>query len=128
MLELGVPLHIYDRERIVGGTLHVSTLKSPASFEALDGKTSQLIPGDTVISDRNRIGPVVLAGIIGGERSAVFDSTKVIFIECANWRAKDVRLTSSRTGVRTDSSARYEKSLDSTLLERSVLRALELVL
>jgi len=126
MLELGIPLHIYDRERITGGVLRVAKLESAAPFEALDGKSSQLLPGDTVISDQD--GPVVLAGIIGGQRSAVSNTTSSIFIECANWRAKDVRLVSTRLGVRTDSSARYEKSLDSTLLERSALRALELVL
>src|SRR5690606_20688951 len=80
---------------------------------------------DTVISDAN--GPLVLAGIMGGLSSGVSDGTTKVLIEVANWQAAQVRRTSTRLGLRTDSSQRYEKSLDSALCERTLLRTLELL-
>ena len=60
--------------------------------------------------------------------SSVKDDTSRIFIEVANWKPERIRHTSTRLGLRTDASQRYEKSLDSHQLERTVLRILELVL
>lgn len=126
MLELGIPLHIFDREKIRGGKIKVNRLTSDAKLKLLNGEVAELKSGDTVIADGE--GPVVVAGIIGGEESGVTNSTKNIFIETANWKPAEIRKLSTRIGVRTDSSQRYEKSLDSLLLERTILRAASLVL
>jgi phenylalanyl-tRNA synthetase beta chain len=125
MFELGLPLHIYDREKIKN-KIEVVALATPASFETLDGVTRDLIPGDTVIRDEEKI--LVLAGIMGGQSSGVSDQTKKIFIEVANWDASSVRKTSSRLGLRSESSSRYEKSLDSALTYRTLLRTVDLIL
>jgi len=79
-----------------------------------------------VVADSEKA--LVIAGIMGGANSGVQDSTSKIFIEVANWVDARVRKTSTRIGLRTDSSQRYEKSLDTQSLERTMLRALELVL
>lgn len=126
MLELGIPLHIFDRAMISGNKLKISKLKSSAKFQTLDKIERQLVEGDTVISDDKEA--LVLAGIMGGLKSGVTDTTKNILIEVANWQAALVRKTSVRLGLRTDSSQRYEKSLDSKLCERTLLRTLELIL
>lgn len=126
MLELGMPLHIFDRNRIRGSKLNISRLKSDAQLKVLTGESVELKAGDTIISDSE--GPVVVAGIIGGEESGVSNDTKNIFIETANWKAGEVRKLSTRLGIRTDSSQRFEKSLDSALLKRTILRAANLVL
>lgn len=126
MLELGIPLHIFDREKIRGGKIKIERLTADAKLKLLNGEVADLKSGDTVIADG--MGPVVVAGIIGGEESGVSTSTKNIFIETANWKAGETRKISTRIGVRTDSSQRYEKSLDSLLLERTILRAASLVL
>ncbi len=126
MLELGLPLHIFDRKKIKGDTLTIQSLSSSAKFITLDDVERLLISGDTVISDSE--GPLVLAGIMGGKSSGVSDETDEIFIEVANWKAANVRRTSTRLGLRTDSSQRYEKSLDSQLSLRTLLRTLELIL
>lgn len=126
MLELGIPLHIFDREKIEGGKVVIRRLNEPTSFQTLDEANRELLPGDTVIGDVKK--PLVLAGIMGGLNSGVDESTKNIFIEVANWKASEVRKTSTRLGLRTDSSSRYEKSLDSLSLERTLLRTLEYVL
>jgi phenylalanyl-tRNA synthetase beta chain len=125
MLELGIPLHMFDRDLIKDNTIHIKNIESDTTFTTLDEMERKLNSTDTVICDSEK--PLVLAGIMGGANSGVNDSTTNIFIEVANWTANNVRLTSTRLGLRTDSSSRYEKSLDSTLCYRTLLRTLELV-
>lgn len=126
MLELGMPLHIFDRQKIEGDQVRIHALTEETVFTTLDETQRPLIPGDTVISDSN--GPLVLAGIMGGLESGVTESTEQVFIEVANWKAAQVRRTSTRLGLRTDSSQRYEKTLDSLLCERTLWRTLELLI
>ncbi|GAB4011684.1 MAG: phenylalanine--tRNA ligase subunit beta [Bdellovibrio sp.] len=125
MLELGIPNHIFDRDQIKGGKVHIKSLNSSESFVTLDEIERALVPGDTVIADSEKT--LVLAGIMGGQNSGVSDKTRNIFIEVANWKAAPIRRTSVRLGLRTDSSQRYEKSLDSKLCERTLWRIVELV-
>ncbi len=125
MLELGHPNHIFDRDKIKGDQILIKRLDSDVTFETLDEEKRELVAGDTVISDNS--GVLVLAGIMGGANSGVSNSTKSIFIEVANWKAAEVRKTSSRLGLRTDSSQRFEKTLDSHQMKRTLLRILELV-
>lgn len=126
MLELGFPLHIFDRKKIAGDKLYIRRIGKNEEFVTLDEQSRQLIDFDTIIADRDK--PLVLGGIMGGLNSGVDDDTASIFIEVANWKAAEVRRTSTRLGLRTDSSQRYEKTLDSKLMERTLLRTLELIL
>jgi len=126
MLELGMPLHIFDRSKIAGNSVIIHQLDSNREFETLDEVKRQLVAGDTVISDT--AAPLVLAGIMGGKNSGVDEKTTSIFIEVANWKAAHVRKTSTRLGLRTDSSQRYEKSLDSHQCYKTLLRTLDLLL
>lgn len=125
MIELGIPLHIFDRKKIKG-ELVIKRVGEECEFTTLDEMNRKLIASDTVICDDEK--PLVLAGVMGGLNSGVDDNTTDIFIEVANWKAEEVRTTSTRLGLRTDSSARYEKNLDSSLCYRTILRTLELVL
>ncbi len=126
MLDLGIPLHIFDRSKIKGNKLIIKRNSEKSTFVTLDEEQRELIESDTVIGDAT--GPLVLAGIMGGLSSGVTDNTSEVFIEVANWKAADVRKTSTRLGLRTDSSQRYEKTLDNQLLERTMYRTLELIL
>lgn len=126
MLELGMPLHIFDRQKIAGHEVIIKKIESETTFKTLDEVDRTLVAGDTVIADIN--GPLVLAGIMGGLNSGVSSSTKNIFIEVANWKPALIRRTSTRLGLRSDSSQRFEKTLDSKLCERTLLRTLELIL
>lgn len=126
MMELGIPLHIFDRETIKDNTIHIKRVGSEENFVTLDEVERKLVASDTVISDSQR--PLVLAGIMGGLNSGVTDETTKIMIEVANWKADEVRKTSTRLGLRTDSSQRYEKSLDSKQCYKTLLRTLDLVL
>ena len=126
MLELGIPLHIFDRDKIEDGVIHIKQLAEEQTFQTLDEVDRDLVAGDTVICDSKK--PLVLAGIMGGHNSGVSDNTTKVFIEVANWNAERVRTTSTRLGLRTDSSQRYEKSLDSTQCYKTLLRTLDLIL
>ncbi len=126
MMELGIPLHIFDREQISGDKVIIKNVGKKETFITLDEIERPLIETDTVIADADKA--LVIGGIMGGLNSGVTDKTSKIFIEVANWKSADVRKTSTRLGLRTDSSQRYEKKLDSKLCYRTLLRALDLVL
>lgn len=125
MLETGLPNHIFDREMIRGAQIIIRQANNGEKLEMLDDSVVELIDQDTVVADQE--GALVVGGVMGGKFSGVSDKTNKIFIECANWVPAKIRRTSHRVGLRTDSSLRYEKSLDSNLLERTLLRILELV-
>ncbi len=125
MVELGMPNHIFDREKIEGGKIFVKRPSENAKFKTLDEVEREIIPQDTIIADSKR--PLVLAGIMGGLDCGVSASTTKVFLEVANWEAPEVRKTSVRLGLRSDSSQRYEKTLDSNLCYRTLLRLVELI-
>ena len=126
MLETGIPNHIFDRDKIGGDSIWVRALKGDESFVTLDEVERKLEKGDTVVCGEEE--PLVIAGIMGGEKAGVTEGTERIFIEVANWKASAVRRTSTRLGLRTESSQRYEKSLDSQLCERVLYRIVQLIL
>lgn len=126
MLELGHPLHIFDRSTINGDTLYIKRFCDDTEFVTLENENKVMNSDDTAIFDSKEA--LSIAGIKGGLRSGVTESTKDIFIEVANWKAADVRKTSARIGLRTDASQRFEKTLDSKLCERTILRTLDLIL
>ncbi|MBF0314100.1 MAG: phenylalanine--tRNA ligase subunit beta [Oligoflexia bacterium] len=125
MLELGIPLHIFDRSQLHGDKIIIKRTGRECVLRTLDEVERTLTATDTVVADCKR--PLVIAGIMGGAESGVNENTTQILIEVANWKAHEVRKTSSRLGLRSDSSQRYEKSLDSKMLKRTLLRAYELV-
>jgi phenylalanyl-tRNA synthetase beta chain len=126
LFEMGKPNHIYDQSKIIGNELTIENLKSAATFQALGDITCELLAGDTIIRDQQN--PLILAGIIGGTSAAVSDATTDILVEVANWDAAHIRRTSTRLGVRTDASARFEKTLDSYTTYDALLRLIELIL
>lgn len=125
LFDLGQPLHAFDREAIQGGEIHVRMASEGEKMTLLDGREIQLDTEDLLIADADR--PVALAGVMGGDGSQVSDSTTSIFLESANFEPTSVRRSSIRHG-RTDSSARFEKSLDPVQARLAILKAAELVL
>lgn len=125
MVELGIPNHVFDRTQIAGDKVIIRRVGENKSFQTLDEQNRDLLPTDTVICDTTK--PLVLAGIMGGLNSGVTPDSTKLFLETANWDAPEVRKTSVRLGLRTDSSQRYEKTLDSNLCYRTLLRLVELI-
>jgi len=126
MLETGIPNHIFDNSSIHGGKIIVRRAGTAQRFITLDGLERHLIARDTLVCDADK--PSGIAGIMGGLGSSVSENTSQIMIEVANWKDAEIRQTSTRLGLRTDASVRYEKSLDSAQLEKTLLRIFELVL
>jgi phenylalanyl-tRNA synthetase beta chain len=123
--ELPKPMHVYDRDKLVGGKLSVRWAKAGESLLALNGETYDLDPSILVIADEK--GPVGIAGIIGGMETGVTASTKNVLFESANFHAGLIRKTSTKLRLRTDASMRFEKSLDPKSDLRSMGRAVELM-
>jgi phenylalanyl-tRNA synthetase beta chain len=126
MVELGIPNHVFDRTKIAGGKIVVRRAGSGLRFKTLDEQEREIAATDTLIIDADK--PLVIAGLMGGLESCVVPETTRLFLEVANWEAPEVRKTSVRLGLRTDSSQRYEKSLDSNQCYRTLLRLVELIL
>jgi phenylalanyl-tRNA synthetase beta chain len=112
MLDLGQPNHTFDRRRLAAG-IEIRMARNGETIQTLDGASRTLAPSDLLICSGDE--PVALAGIMGGEASKVGADTGELLLEVATFDPVVVRRTSSRLGLRTDSSARFEKSLDPTL-------------
>ena len=110
LLELGQPMHAFDVAKLTGTELEVRQAQAGEKFSALDEKEYELNEEDMVISIGGRA--EALAGVIGGGLSAIDENTNEILLECASFNAAPVRRAASRHGIRTDSSSRFEKSLD----------------
>jgi phenylalanyl-tRNA synthetase beta chain len=123
MTELGQPLHAFDRNHIE--KIVVDTLKKETVYNTLD-KVKRTLPSNTLMIQNNEK-PVAVAGIIGGEDSEISDSTDSIFLESATFDANHVRKSTVIMGLRTDSSARFEKSLDPENALKGALRFLYLL-
>jgi len=125
MLDLGNPLHAFDRRQIVGGRIVVRRAHDGERFTTLDGTTRILGNLDLVIADPERA--VALAGVMGGQDSEIKDDTTELVLEAANFDPARVRTTAQRLGLRTESSSRFEKSLDPRLVSDGAACFLSLV-
>lgn len=118
MLELGQPMHAFDKEFIK--KINVKTLKNDEEFVTLDENKRSLKQGTLMIYNENK--PVAIAGVMGGENTQITDATTSLFLESANFNAVSVRKTASAIALRTDASARYEKTLDPELTKLAIER------
>ena len=125
MLELGQPMHAFDRRALRGSTITVRGAAAGEAFTTLDGKAHQLQAGDLLICDSER--PVALAGIMGGENSLVQADTTTVVLEAAIFRPERIRRTRIRAGLATDSSARFEKNLPVENAPAALNRAIALL-
>ncbi len=108
MLELGQPMHAFD-SRVVK-KIEVDTAKENDVFQTLD-KVQRKLKSDTLMI-KNADEYFGIAGIIGGLDSEILPDTDSIFLESATFNAGSIRKTAVNLGLRTEASARYEKSLD----------------
>ncbi|MCS7200367.1 MAG: phenylalanine--tRNA ligase subunit beta [Caldimicrobium sp.] len=125
LLELGQPLHAFDWHKIRGGEILVRRAKKGERLLFLDGREVELHPEDLVIADRER--PLVLAGILGGEESAVEEHTGDVFLESAWFNSKSIRLSTQRHRITTESSYRFERKIDPEGVLLALKRATQLI-
>ncbi len=110
LFETGQPTHAFDARAIRGGKIVVRRAKAGESLITLDGVTRKLSATDLLISDT--VGPLALAGVMGGQGSEINPNTTDIVLESAAFDAVSVRRSSQAHTLRTEASARFEKSLD----------------
>ncbi len=113
MLDIAQPNHVFDRSRLSPEGIVVRNARSGETMKTLDGIERKLTVSDMLITSGGN--PVALAGVMGGEGSKVEAGTRSLLLEVAAFHPGTVRKASQRLALRTDSSARFEKSLDPTL-------------
>ncbi|UCD70096.1 MAG: phenylalanine--tRNA ligase subunit beta [Betaproteobacteria bacterium] len=125
MLELGQPMHAFDHAKL-SGAIDVRFARNGESLELLNGQMLEADPDMLLICDAG--GPVALAGIMGGEATAVSAATRDLFLESAFFNPKVVAGKWRRLGFATDASHRYERGVDYAGTRRGIERLCGLIL
>jgi phenylalanyl-tRNA synthetase beta chain len=125
MFELGFPVHIYDADKLEGGVIEVRRSKPGEKLLLLDGAEIETTGEELLIVDGKK--PVGLAGVMGGGNSEVSESTRRVFLECAEFNPTLVRRAAFRFGRRSEASLRFEKGIDSAGLREAISRLADLV-
>ncbi len=133
MLEQGQPLHAFDADlldKLIGRTVKeddfgLRLAKESETFKTLDASEVSLNEDSTVVTCADI--PIAVAGVIGGKDTAVSQKTKRIWLESAVFSQKSVRNSSRSLGIRTESSARYEKGITKEFTLNSAQRVISLI-
>lgn len=123
MLELGQPMHAFDCAKV--DSIQVQRFSAPFEFETLDGTKRRIDENTLMICSKEE--PVAIAGIMGGLNSEIEDNTDSLLLESANFDAVSVRKSSTRIGLRTDASMRYEKTLDPEMTDVAIEHFMQLL-
>ncbi len=125
MLECGQPLHAFDYELLDGHKIIVRRAKAGEAMSTLDGTAREINPDMLMIADGRR--PVAVAGVMGGAGSEIRDVTKTVLLESAYFKPSDIRKTSKKLGLSTDSSYRFERGVDIENVDWASRRAAQLM-
>lgn len=120
LFETGQPLHAFDRA-VVGDNIIVKTMPQNTHFITLDGVERKLSNEDLMICSATE--PMCIAGVFGGLKSGVTDSTTEIFLESAYFNPIQIRKTGRRHGLHTDASFRFERGIDPNMTIYALKRA-----
>jgi phenylalanyl-tRNA synthetase beta chain len=125
MLELGQPLHAFDRDNLQGAVI-VRLAREGECLVLLEGQSITLTASTLVIADER--GPLAIAGVMGGEHSGVSQATRDIFLEAAFFSPLAVAGQARSYGLHTDASHRFERGVDPVLAREATERATALLL
>ena len=124
--EIGQPLHVFDYDKIQDHKIIPRFAKSGEKLTTLDGEDRDLSKNHFIIADSTQ--PLALAGVLGGLKSGVTESTSTIFIESAYFDPAVVRKTAKSFGLNTDASYRFERGTDPEMVDFALTRAVNLIL
>lgn len=119
------PIHAFDLEKIAGQKVIIRRANKEENLKTLEGENICLSSEELVIADE--VKPIALAGVIGGEESAVTERTRDVFIESACFDPLCIRKTSKKTGIQTDASYRFERGADVSFPHQAALMAASLL-
>ncbi|MBD99510.1 MAG: phenylalanine--tRNA ligase subunit beta [Verrucomicrobia bacterium] len=125
LYELGQPLHAFDLAKINSKRVVIKAATENEKFITLDGVERTLSDQDLMICNDNE--PMCIAGVFGGQKSGVTESTQGIFLESAYFDPVWIRKTSKRHGLNTDASFRYERGADPNMIPMALKRAANLI-
>ncbi len=125
MLEYGQPMHAFDYKSLDGSAIDVRRAADGEAFRSLDDIDHTLDSSMLVIADAKKA--CALAGVMGGANSEIENDTATVVFESACFNGASVRVTAKKNGMRTESSARFEKGLDPENCLAGLERACELV-
>ena len=125
LLEIGQPMHAFDEDFIRGNAINVRRAKHGEHIVTLDGEDYEMDENNLVICDG--VGPVAMAGVMGGLNSEIRESTRGVLFESAKFARDNIRKSSRALGKRTDASAKYEKGVDEYSTVMAMKRACHLV-
>lgn len=125
MLEYGQPLHAYNLDKLTK-QIDVRMAAAGEALVLLDGARIELDNDVLVIADA--AGAIGLAGIMGGESTAVDENTHNVFLESAFFAAEAILGRARRYGLHTDASVRFERGVDFAQQERAIERATQLLM
>ncbi len=123
MMELGQPMHAFDNAKV--DKIEVQTFTGGLKFTTLDGVDRNIDENMLMITSGDE--PVAIAGVMGGDASKIEDDTTTLLLESATFDGVSVRKTTTRLGLRTDASMRYEKMLDPELCKLATERLLRIL-
>ncbi|MDD5450189.1 MAG: phenylalanine--tRNA ligase subunit beta, partial [Candidatus Omnitrophica bacterium] len=110
LFELGQPLHAFDYDKLAGNSIIVRKARKGEELVTIDNAKRQLTPDMLIIADEKK--PIALAGIMGGIDTEATEATRTILIESAFFDPISVRKTQRRLVLSTESSYRFERSVD----------------
>jgi phenylalanyl-tRNA synthetase beta chain len=119
------PIHTFDFGKLAGSKVLIRRATRGETLKDLEGRTLELAPEMLVIADEAK--PVALAGVIGGEGTAVSGATRDVFIESATFDPVSIRLTAKKLGLSTDASYRYERGADISIAPLAAVMAASLL-
>ncbi|HVE50709.1 MAG TPA: phenylalanine--tRNA ligase subunit beta [Casimicrobiaceae bacterium] len=125
MLEIGQPLHAYDRA-LLEGDIVVRFARNDEKLLLLNGDTLDLAADLLLVADEKK--PLGLAGVMGGEYSAIADTTRDVLLEGAFWNPAVIAGRMGRLGFVSDAGHRFERGVDFELQRAGVDRATQLML
>ncbi len=123
MMELGQPMHAFDNAKV--DKIEVQTFPEGLKFVTLDGVERKIDENMLMITSGDQ--PVAIAGVMGGDASKIEEDTTSLLLESATFDGVSVRKTTTRLGLRTDASMRYEKMLDPELCRLATERLLSIL-
>ena len=126
MLELNQPNHAYDLETLGGGGFRVRLAEDGEQLTTLDGEARTFTHEDLFICDGNDV-PIGVGGVMGGLDTEISDSTNIVALEMAWFSLIGIGQTVTRTNLRSEASARFERGVDPYGMPIAIARFVELL-
>ena len=125
LLELGQPMHAFDRDKLEGGRTEISVARDGERIVTLDGQERVLTSADLLIRDGMK--PVALAGVMGGLDTEISDASRNVMVESAVFRPETIRKTARRLALASEASYRFERGVDQINSRFAMDRAVSLM-